>query len=68
MEKVRTLLFYKKHFLDFFDLQTEKVKVVLFNGFQKKSQKTLQPEIDKALKIKGEYFNEKLNQSKNESK
>ncbi|WP_262707672.1 type II toxin-antitoxin system RelE/ParE family toxin [Aquirufa rosea] len=32
--------------------------VVLFNGFQKKSQKTPQEEIDKALKIKAEYFEE----------
>ncbi|MGB8490936.1 MAG: type II toxin-antitoxin system RelE/ParE family toxin [Bacteroidales bacterium] len=30
--------------------------VVLFNGFQKKSQKIPQSEIDKALKIKKEYF------------
>ena len=30
--------------------------VVLFNGFQKKSQKTPKSEIDKALKIKKEYF------------
>ena len=30
--------------------------VVLFNGFQKKSQKTPNKEIDKALKIKNEYF------------
>ncbi len=30
--------------------------VVLFNGFQKKSQKTPRKEIDKALKIKHEYF------------
>jgi len=30
--------------------------VVLFNGFQKKSQKTPQTEIDKAVKIKQEYF------------
>jgi phage-related protein len=30
--------------------------IVLFNGFQKKSQKTPQSEIDKALKIKEEYF------------
>ena len=34
--------------------------VVLFNGFQKKSQKTPQTEIDKALKIKDDYFKEKL--------
>ncbi len=34
--------------------------VVLFNGFQKKTQKTSQSEIDKALKIKEEYFKHKL--------
>ena len=34
--------------------------VVLFNGFQKKSQKTPTGEIDKALKIKAEYFKEKI--------
>ena len=33
--------------------------VVLFNGFQKKTQKTPNKEIEKALKIKTEYFNEK---------
>ena len=33
--------------------------VVLFNGFQKKSQKTPQDEINKALKIKDEYFKSK---------
>ncbi len=33
--------------------------VVLFNGFQKKSQKTPKKEIDLALKIKDEYFNTK---------
>ncbi len=30
--------------------------IVLFNGFQKKSQKTPKKEIDKALRIKDEYF------------
>jgi phage-related protein len=34
--------------------------VVLFNGFQKKSQKTPPGEIEKALKIKTEYFIEKV--------
>lgn len=34
--------------------------VVLFNGFQKKSQKTPTGEIEKALKIKTEYFIEKF--------
>jgi phage-related protein len=33
--------------------------VVLFNGFQKKSQKTPKKEIDLALKLKNEYFNSK---------
>jgi phage-related protein len=33
--------------------------VVLFNGFQKKSQKTPKQEIELALKLKNEYFNEK---------
>ena len=30
--------------------------VILFNGFQKKSQKTPKKEINKALKLKHEYF------------
>ncbi len=30
--------------------------VVLFNGFQKKTQKTPENEIEKALKIKEEYY------------
>lgn len=34
----------------------EDMIVVLFNGFQKKTQKTPQSEIDKALKIKEEYY------------
>ena len=34
--------------------------VVLFNGFQKKSQKTPVKEIEKALKIKAEYFIKKV--------
>ena len=33
--------------------------VVLFSGFQKKTQKTPRQEIEKAVKIKEEYFNEK---------
>ena len=33
--------------------------VVLANGFQKKTQKTPKQEIEKALKIKEEYENEK---------
>jgi phage-related protein len=33
--------------------------IVIINGFQKKSQKTPKQEIELALKIKGEYENEK---------
>ena len=33
--------------------------VILFNGFQKKSQKTPKSEIDKATKLKKVYFEEK---------
>lgn len=33
--------------------------IVLFNGFQKKSQKTPKKEIDLALKLKDQYFNSK---------
>lgn len=40
--------------------------VVLFNGFQKKSQKTPRDEIEKALRIKNEYFDYKLKGSSHE--
>jgi phage-related protein len=33
--------------------------VALFNGFQKKSQKTPSGELEKAVKIMNEYFDEK---------
>jgi phage-related protein len=33
--------------------------VVLFNGFQKKSQKTPKQELELAIKLKQEYFNSK---------
>jgi hypothetical protein len=42
--------------------------VVLFNGFQKKSQKTPTEELDKAVKIMNDYFDEKLKQKHNASK
>jgi len=38
--------------------------VVLFNGFQKKSQKTPKKEIEKALKIKEDYFKNKKGEEK----
>jgi phage-related protein len=37
--------------------------VVLFNGFQKKSQKTPKNEIDLAIKLKDEYFHSKIKKS-----
>ncbi len=33
--------------------------IVLFNGFQKKTQKTPENEIQKALRIKAEYYEDK---------
>ena len=33
--------------------------VILFNGFQKKSQKTPKSEIDRALRLMDEYFKQK---------
>lgn len=111
MEKIRSLLFYKNYFNEFYKGQIQKVKVkidlglyylqytrqipsryigstnhknlfylrikhssniyrvffcydasqivVLMNGFQKKTQKTPKSEVEKALMIKKEYFDEK---------
>lgn len=42
----------------FFIFDSGKI-VVLFNGFQKKTQKTPESEINKALKIKAEYYGNK---------
>jgi len=38
--------------------------VVLFNGFQKKTQKTPKKEIEKSLRIKQEYFEYKRKDNK----
>ena len=47
---------FVKHIRDgLYELRTGKI-VVLFNGFQKKTQKTPTSEITKALKIKEEYY------------
>lgn len=107
---IREIIFYENHFIEFYQVQNDKVKekikyvlelikqvekipekflkhltgtdglyevriayqsniyrifccfdkgklVVLFNGFQKKTQKTPANEMEKALKLKGEYFN-----------
>lgn len=39
--------------------------VVLFNGFQKKTQKTPKKEIEKAMKIKAEYYEYKKRNNAN---
>jgi phage-related protein len=112
MKQVRQIIYFKQDFHDFFQKQSEKVKlkidevlflitivervprkflqymegseglyeirielgsniyrifccfdegklVVLFNGFQKKTQKTPKNELDKAKKLKDEYFDQK---------
>jgi len=33
--------------------------IVLFNGFQKKTQKTPKNELEKAIELKNEYFQQK---------
>ena len=37
--------------------------IVIFNGFQKKTNKTPKKEIEKAMKLKYEYFEKKKNKS-----
>lgn len=37
--------------------------VILLNGFQKKTQKTPKSEIDKAIILMQDYFNEKINRN-----
>lgn len=47
----------------FFCFDEDKI-VVLFNGFQKKTQKTPKDEIEKALRIKTEYYGTKQSNKK----
>ena len=47
----------------FFVFDDDKI-VVLFNGFQRKSQKTPPSEIEKAIKIKNDYYEYKRQQNK----
>lgn len=47
----------------FFIFDGDKI-VVLFNGFQKKAQKTPDKEIEKAIKIKDEYYADKRSSDK----
>ncbi len=50
---------YKSNIYRIFCCFDEGQLVVLFNGFQKKSQKTPPKEIDKALKLMNEYLKRK---------
>jgi phage-related protein len=64
MEKVRELFIFEHYFREFVNSLPQKV---LFNGFQKKTQKTPQSEIDKALEIKKNYFKSKENGNKKQT-
>lgn len=57
----RRIIAFRQYYHDFIASlnETEVMIVVLFNGFQKKTQKTPTSEIDKALKIKEEYYDYK---------
>ena len=50
------LIEYKSNIYRIFCCFDEGQLVVLFNGFQKKTQKTPQKEIDKALQLMNKYF------------
>ena len=50
---------YENNIYRIFFIFDEGKIVVLFNGFHKKTQKTPENEIDKALKLKNEYYERK---------
>ena len=52
---------YKSNIYRLFFIFDEGNVVILFNGFQKKTQKTPESEIEKALKLKKEYYDQKQN-------
>lgn len=54
---------YNSHIYRIFFIFDEEQIVVLFNGFQKKTQKTPEKEIEKAIKIKEEYYADKQSQN-----
>ena len=53
MKGERQILYYRNYFIDFFWSLDSGAR---FNGFQKKTQKTPETEIDKALQIQKEYY------------
>jgi phage-related protein len=50
---------YNSNIYRLFFIFDEGIVVILFNGFQKKTQKTPESEIVKALKLKKEYYEQK---------
>jgi phage-related protein len=56
---MKSALNLKAIFIEYSAVLTRGKLVVLFNGFQKKTQKTPKKEIDLALRLKDEYFNSK---------
>ena len=54
---------YQSNIYRVFSCFDEGKLVVLFNGFQKKTEKTPRNEIEKALKLKNEYFENKINKN-----
>lgn len=64
MENIRRIKVFKTYYKEFYIAQTAEVNdegqlVILFNGFQKKSQKTPPYEIKRAKLIMNEYFESK---------
>lgn len=55
---------YQSNIFRVFFIFDEGAVVVLFNGFQKKTQKTPRNEIEKALKIKEAYYEDKQSQNR----
>ncbi len=57
----RRIIAFRQYYHDFIASLNEKevMVVVLFNGFQKKTQKTPAKEIEKAIELKKEYYERK---------
>ncbi|MDR1981233.1 MAG: type II toxin-antitoxin system RelE/ParE family toxin [Tannerellaceae bacterium] len=55
---------YNRNIYRIFFIFDEEWIVVLFNGFQKKTQKTPTAEIEKAFKIKEAYYGDKQSQNR----
>ena len=58
-EKVKDKIEFESNIFRIFCCFDKGNLVILFNGFQKKTQKILKKEIEKALRIKKEYFKQK---------